>query len=76
MSDARAIAATTATLRTLLLRGVPLLDPTLSDLEVTAQPLDLARRGVTSAQLNLFLYETVVNGAWRNMDVPYQVLTR
>lgn len=73
MSDARAIAATTATLRNLLLRGVPLLDPTLSDLEVTAQPLDLARRGVTSAQLNLFLYETVVNGAWRNMDIPYQV---
>ena len=73
MSNALAIAATTATLRNLLLAQIPLLDSDLSDLEVTTQPLDLARKGVTKAQLNLFLYQSVVNGAWRNMDMPRQV---
>lgn len=73
MSNALAIAACTATLRNLLLAQVPLLDSDLSDLEVTTQPLDLARKNVTKAQLNLFLYQTVVNGAWRNMDMPRQL---
>jgi len=73
MSNALAIASTTATLRNLLLAQIPLLESDLSDLEVTTQPLDLARKGVTKAQLNLFLYQTVVNGAWRNMDMPRQV---
>jgi hypothetical protein len=73
MSNARAIAATTATLRNLLLAQIPVLDSDLSDLEVTTQPLDLARKGITKAQLNLFLYQTVMNGAWRNLDMPRQV---
>jgi hypothetical protein len=73
MSNALAIAACTATLRNLLLAQIPLLDTGLSDLEVTTQPLDLARKNVTKAQLNLFLYQTVVNGAWRNLDMPRQV---
>lgn len=73
MSNARAIAATTATLRNLLLAQIPFLDSDLSDLEVTTQPLDLARKGITKAQLNLFLYQTVINGAWRNLDMPRQV---
>lgn len=73
MSNALAIAATTATLRNLLLAQIPLLDADLSDLEVTTQPPDLARKGVTKAQLNLFLYQTVTNGAWRNLDMPRQV---
>lgn len=73
MSNALAVAATTATLRNLLLTEVPLLDATLSDLDVTTQPLDLARKGVTKAQLNLFLYQTVQNAGWRNLDPPRQV---
>ncbi|MET0309937.1 MAG: DUF4255 domain-containing protein [Sphingomonas sp.] len=73
MSNARAIAATTATLRNLLLSNVPLIDTDLSDLDVTTQPLDLARKGVTKAQLNLFLFETQVAAAWRNHDLPAQV---
>jgi hypothetical protein len=73
MSNALAIAATTGTLRNLLLAQIPSLDTDLSDLEVTTQPPDLARKGVTKAQLNLFLYQTVVNGAWRNLDMPRQV---
>lgn len=73
MSNALAIAATTATLRNLLQAQIPNLDPTLSDLEVTTQPPDLARRGKRKAQVNLFLYQTMVNGAWRNLDMPRQV---
>lgn len=68
MSNALAIAATTATLRNLLLSQVPLIDNELADLEVTTQPPDLARKTVTKAQLNLFLYGTALNAAWRNRD--------
>jgi len=73
MSNTLAIAATTAALRNILLTQVPDLDADLSDLEVTTQPPDLARKGISKAQLNLFLYQTVINGAWCNMDMPRQV---
>lgn len=74
MSNSRAIAATTATIRMLLQTEVPLMDPDLqqSGFEVTTQPPDIARKGVTKSQLNLFLYQTTVNAAWRNMNVPFQ----
>ena len=73
MSNSLAIAAATASVRNLLLRLIPLRDAELADLEVTTQPPDTARKGNTKAQLNLFLYQTVVNSAWRNMDMPRQV---
>ncbi|MGA7180816.1 MAG: DUF4255 domain-containing protein [Thiobacillaceae bacterium] len=73
MSNTLAIAATTSTLRNLLQTQIPLLDTDLSDLDVTIAPPDLARKGITKAQLNLFLYQTVVNAAWRNLDMPRQV---
>jgi hypothetical protein len=73
MSNVLAIAATTRTLRNLLLAQVPALDAELSDLEVTLQPPDVARKGVSKAQLNLFLYQVVANAAWRNLDLPGQV---
>jgi hypothetical protein len=70
VSNALAIAATTATLHTLLVHEIPRRDVGLADLNVTTQPPDRARTGVTTAQLNVFLYQTVVNAAWRNMDMP------
>jgi hypothetical protein len=73
MSNSLAIAATTATLRNLLQTQVPLIDTSLSDLDVTTQPLDLARKHVTKSQLNLFLYQTVINAGWRNMQMPGQL---
>lgn len=73
MSNVLAIAATTRTLRNLLLAQMPVLDAELSDLEVTLQPPDVARKGVSKAQLNLFLYQVVANAAWRNLDMPGQV---
>jgi hypothetical protein len=76
MSNTLAIAAATATLRNLLLSHVTQLDANLADLEVTTQPLDLARKGVSNAQLNLYLYQTVLNGAWRNQAMPRQVRPR
>ncbi|MEX8521098.1 MAG: DUF4255 domain-containing protein [Leptothrix sp. (in: b-proteobacteria)] len=72
MSDARAIAAVTSTLRSLLETGVHL-DPDLVDAQVTMLPLDRARDNTASAnQLNLFLYQTMPAAAWRNQDMPRQ----
>lgn len=73
MSNVLAIAATTRTLRNLLLSQMPALDAELGDLEVTLQSPDIARKGVTKAQLNLFLYQVVTNAAWRNLDMPGRV---
>ena len=63
MSNQLAIAAVTATLRSLLVRGVGI--P-----EVTARPLDNARRSATGNQLNLFLYQVLPDAALRNTDMP------
>jgi hypothetical protein len=73
MSNSLAIAAATATLRNLLQTQVPLIDISLSDLDVTNQPLDLARKHVTKSQLNIFLYQTVINAGWRNLQMPGQL---
>ena len=73
MSNVLAIAATTRTLRNLLLTQMPVLDAELGDLEVTLQSPDVARKGISKAQLNLFLYQVVANAAWRNLDMPGQV---
>ena len=73
MSNVLAIAAATRTLRNLLQQRMPLLDTDLSDLEVTLQPPDQARKGVSKAQLNVFLYQVVANPAWRNLDMPGRV---
>src|SRR5262249_45060642 len=53
----------TATLRSLLVRGVGIS-------EVTARPLDNARRSTTGNQLNLFLYQVLPDAAFRNQDLP------
>lgn len=74
MSNPLAIAAVTATLRNLLLQG--LTDDGFGDnVSVTTQPLDKARDNNTNRgnQVNLFLYQTQLSPAWRNMDMPGQV---
>ena len=73
MSNTMAIAAVTATLRNLLAAGLAT-ETTLSDAQVTAQPLDKARdASATVNQLNLFLYLISPNAAWRNQDLPERV---
>lgn len=77
MSNALAIATVTATIQRLLTSRVPAdLPPDLpaplsiADLTVTTQPPDKARGTATNNQLNLFLYQTAINGSLHNMDMP------
>lgn len=71
MSNSLAIAAVTATLRNLLTQGVTADVPGAT---ITTQPLDRARGSNGNGnQINLFLYQTVSNAAWSNMDMPRQV---
>jgi hypothetical protein len=72
MSNGLAIAAVTTTL-TRLLQELPQdeLEPG-EGIEVTARPLDKASQNVQGNRINLFLYQTTLNGAWRNTDIPRQ----
>ena len=70
MSDSLAIAAVTTTLRNLLDAG---LNADVSGTTITTRPLDRARQGINGNQINLFLYHTIPNAAWRNMDIPWKV---
>lgn len=63
MSNGYAIAAVTATLRSLLISKLGLAN-------VSVRSLDKAREGLSGDQINLFLYHTEVDAAWRNMDMP------
>lgn len=70
MSNSLAIAAVTATIRNLLTVGIAT-DSELNDTTITMQPLDRARpAGNNANQLNIFLYQTLPNAAWRNRDLP------
>lgn len=74
MSTARSLSAVTATLRHLLNTEVPALVTPLSGLAVTSLAPDMARKDITKPpQINIFLYQSVINAAWRNMDMPRQV---
>ena len=80
MSNSLAIAAVTATLRNLLNNNQTGLPTELADVDITTKPLDKAGNGNGSNdgsgnQVNLFLYQTEPNPAWRNMDMPIQVKT-
>ncbi|TAH49047.1 MAG: DUF4255 domain-containing protein [Chloroflexota bacterium] len=66
MSNYKALASATATLRNLLIGGLGIND-------VTARPLDLARKNLTGDSVNIFLYQTAINAAWRNQEMPQQV---
>jgi hypothetical protein len=73
MSNHLAIAAVTATLGNLLQNGLNL-DPDLGGASVTTRPPDKARASDDNGkQINLFLYQTAPNAAWRNKDMPRQV---
>jgi hypothetical protein len=68
MSNPLAIAAVTSTLRNLLTAAIAG-DGDLADTVFTTQPPDRARTGATN-QLNLFMYQTTPNAAWRNKTLP------
>ncbi len=71
MSNPRAIEAVTSTLRFLLEQT---LKPHVPDVSVTTYPPDRAfDKSNLSNRVNLFLYHTTVNAAWRNQDLMPQV---
>jgi uncharacterized protein DUF4255 len=72
MSNVEAIGAVTATLQGLL-AGAFKDDEEFSETEVTVKPLDKARGDRNVAQLNLFLVQPTINGAWRNQPIPQQI---
>ncbi|NJM65776.1 MAG: DUF4255 domain-containing protein [Acaryochloris sp. RU_4_1] len=63
MSNPLAIAAVTTTLHSLIFLGVR---EELGSGSITALPLDKARSNREGNQVNLFLYHTMPNPAWRN----------
>jgi hypothetical protein len=67
MSNALAIAAVTATLRNMLQTAI---QPLSAGARVTVRPLDRAREGINVDSVNLFLYNTAPDAAWRNADLP------
>ena len=69
MSNNAAIAAVTATLTNMIQAAVSA-DATVSSGTVTARPPDQARQGGPVNQVNLFLYRTSIDAAWRNQDPP------
>jgi hypothetical protein len=66
--SALAIAATTATLQGILIKGLQIAND-----NVTVRPLDTARTPPNGDQVNLFLYQVLPDAAWRNMDIPRRV---
>jgi hypothetical protein len=71
MSNALAIASVTMTLRNLIAEGCR---DELGGGDVTVRPLDKARENRDgSNQINIFLYQTLPNAAWRNQDIPDRV---
>lgn len=73
MSNSLSVAAITLALRRLLDKSVPALDPDLVGLQVTTRPPDAARANVDGPSINLFLYRTVTNAGWSNLDPPMTV---
>ncbi|HEV7858537.1 MAG TPA: DUF4255 domain-containing protein [Pyrinomonadaceae bacterium] len=67
MSNSLAIAAVTATLRQLLDKGI---NSIINGVFVTTQPPDVADSKTNL--VNIFLYQTMINPAWRNQDMPRQ----
>jgi Pvc16 N-terminal domain len=69
MSNHIAIAAVTATLKMMIQAEVSK-DPVVAGGKVTALPPDKARTNSGGNQVNLFLFRTSIDPAWRNMDPP------
>jgi hypothetical protein len=70
LSNTRAIAAVTSTIRNMLFEAVSN-DVDLAGTAVTTRPPDRARQaGVTANQINLFLYRSSIDAAWHSQNPP------
>lgn len=74
MSDASAIAAVSAVLKSTLdngLKAARIADMVGGDVTVSALPPDRVNPGAEDpTQLNVFLHQTTPNSGWRNVDLP------
>jgi Pvc16 N-terminal domain len=68
MSNPLAVATVTLTLRNLLVAAFD--GGGTGGLDITTKPPDKARTAADKSQLNLFLYQTTIDPAWRNADLP------
>jgi hypothetical protein len=71
MSNSLAIATVTAALRNLIQKGLDNDALPVSGARVSTQPPDEVNPKIDL--INLFLYQTMINGAWRNMDIPRRI---
>ena len=69
MSNDLAIAAVTQTLVNVF---APVVDAVTgpTSASITARPLDKARNNINGHQLNVFLFGTGSDAAWRNQEIP------
>jgi hypothetical protein len=75
MLEAHSIAATSATLRRLLIDGIPKQDALLAQIDVTSLPPDKVNANVDRATLNVFLYRVATPSTLRNSLPPRSGMT-
>jgi len=73
MSNSLAIGAVTATLRNLLDQGISAEGGGLHTTTLPPEKAQTFGQGDGAGRINLFLYQTQINAAWRNMDMPGQI---
>lgn len=73
MSNSLAIGAVTATLRNLLDKGISVEGGGLHTTTLPPEKAQTFGQADGAGRINLFLYQTHINAAWRNMDMPRQI---
>jgi hypothetical protein len=73
MSNSLAIGAVTATLRNLLDKGIAAEGGGLHTTTLPPEKAQTFGQADGAGRINLFLYQTQLNGAWRNTDMPRQI---
>jgi Pvc16 N-terminal domain len=73
MSNTLAIGAVTATLRNLLDKAVAEEGGGLHATTLAPEKAQIFGQADGPGRVNLFLYQTQINAAWRNMDMPRQI---
>ncbi|MEO7361004.1 MAG: DUF4255 domain-containing protein [Gemmatimonadaceae bacterium] len=71
MSNSQIIAATTATIRVLLLNGIPARDAAMAQVDVSTNAPDKVVTNIERPTINLFLFQVVPNAAFRNRDAVH-----
>jgi len=73
VSNSLAIGAVTATLRNLLDKGISAEGGGLHTTTLPPEKAQTFGQADGAGRINLFLYQTQINGAWRNTDMPRQI---